>query len=523
MIEDDLPLLPDAAGERFSFFTSRPSCHSAILSGSEVHPLASAAHGCPIPCLLAAGFLRKLSAFAIKCPPVQPKAASQNGSSLKFPEGFLWGTATSTTQIEGHIDNEWTGFVAREGSTCSIACDSYHRYAEDVEWMIKLGVNTYRMGIEWSRLQSEPYGRLNQAELERYVDQLDQLKAAGITPMIVLHHFSNPPWINAQGGWKNRQTVAAFVDYAGKLVATLRDRVRIWNTFNEPDTYAFCGFVIGEFPPLQKWRAAAFRRVVRNMAEAHEQVCCLIRKAGSTAGEVEAGFSKNWTWFQPHQRFSPWDRALASLSHAQFNRFVLSAFLKGGRKTAATFLGVNYYGRIRFQNLRPLIPTCGYSRGQLALMGIECDDMLERNPFGLESALVEMHQQCGLPVYLTEHGSSSPDDAFRERDLAQNLAALHRAMARGVDVRGFYYWSLLDNFEWQFGYSKKFGLLSVDFNNDRRPRRMKPLAYFYRSICQENALPSEWKERGDRAPEAENLSEPKQLRPFARLCGSPLQ
>src|SRR5579863_587431 len=109
----------------------------------------------------------------------------QNGKQLKFPSTFLWGTATSPTQIEGHINNEWTGFVARDGSTCKIACNSYYQYAEDVQWMVKLGVKGYRLGIEWSRLQTEPYGLLHQAELARYVDQLDQLHAAGIDPMVV--------------------------------------------------------------------------------------------------------------------------------------------------------------------------------------------------------------------------------------------------------------------------------------------------------------------------------------------------
>jgi beta-glucosidase len=418
-----------------------------------------------------------------------------NRNLLKFPDGFLWGTATSATQIEGHIENEWTNFVARDGNTCRLACDSYHRYVEDIEWMVQLGVNTYRMGIEWSRLQTEAYGPLNQAELDRYRDQIQRLNAAGIVPMVVLHHFSNPSWINATGGWTNSRTISAFVDYVGKLVAALRSHVRIWNTFNEPDTYACCGFVIGEFPPLQKARLGAFRTVVRNMAEAHERVCRLIRQAGSRRGRVEVGFSKNWTFFQPHSRFSPWDLAMARFAHSQFNRFVLETFLQGSRKEAATFLGVNYYGRIRFLNLKPLIPTNGFSREQLAAMGIECDDMLERHPAGLETALLEMHQRCGLPIYLTEHGSSCTDEAFRGRDLRENLAALHRALERGADLRGFYYWSLLDNFEWQFGYSKKFGLLSVDFNSDRRPRALKPLAQTYREICRQNAIPASW-ERG---------------------------
>src|SRR5215472_10292788 len=209
-------------------------------------------------------------------------AQSLNGPALlKFPDGFFWGTATSTTQIEGHIENEWTDFVARDGSTCRIACDSYHRYIEDIEWMSKLGVDTYRTGIEWSRLQSEPYGPLRQTELARYVDQFERLNGAGIAPMVVLHHFSNPPWISRIGGWTNPKTIRAFVDYVSKLVQALRDHVRIWNTFNEPDTYACCGYVIGQFPPLKRGRFAAFRSLIHNMAEAHEQVCRLIREAGS--------------------------------------------------------------------------------------------------------------------------------------------------------------------------------------------------------------------------------------------------
>ncbi|HEY3862005.1 MAG TPA: family 1 glycosylhydrolase [Verrucomicrobiae bacterium] len=407
---------------------------------------------------------------------------------LKFPDRFLWGTATSTTQIEGHIQNEWTDFVARDGRNCRIACDSYHRYAEDVEWMRQLGVNAYRMGIEWSRLQSAPRAPLNEVELARYRDQLDRLNKAGIAPMVVLHHFSNPPWINAAGGWTNAEAIPAFVDFATKLVEALREHVRFWNTFNEPDTYGCCGYLIGEFPPLQKWRVDSFRAVVRNMGIAHEQVCRMIRQAGSALGKVEAGFSKNWTFFIPYSRTSPWDAMMARLTHRLLNHYVVQCFLGGERKSASTFLGVNYYGRIRFRRLQPLVPTNGYSREELGRLGVECDDMLERHPAGLEVALNELHRVSGLPIYLTEHGCSSSDEAFRERDLKENLAALHRTIAGGVDVRGFYYWSLLDNFEWQFGYDKKFGLLGVDFSDERLPRTMKPLAWIYRKVCLENSI-----------------------------------
>lgn len=415
--------------------------------------------------------------------------SSSNGA-LTFPSDFLWGTATSTTQIEGQIENEWTHFIARDGSHCRTACDSYHRYAEDIEGMRQLGVNTYRFGVEWSRLQTEAFGSLRQNELARYLDQLERLNAAGITPMVVLNHFSNPPWINARGAWTQPETIAIFVDYVEKLVETLRGHVRFWNTFNEPDTYGCCGYLIGEFPPERVGRLDQYRAVIRHMADAHRRACAILRAAGSPLGNVEVGFSKNWTYFAPHHRLSPWDTTIAWLTHAQLNDFVLETFLGGSGRDASTFLGVNYYGRIRFKGLRALTPTCGFPREELARMGVFCDDMLERFPEGLERALVLMHKRAGLPIYITEHGSSSSDHAFRERDLRGNLAAVHRAMRQGVDVRGFYYWSLLDNFEWQFGYSKKFGLLSVDFQDPTLPRRMKPLAETYRRICQTNSLQS---------------------------------
>ncbi|HLP76796.1 MAG TPA: family 1 glycosylhydrolase [Candidatus Paceibacterota bacterium] len=407
---------------------------------------------------------------------------------LKFPDGFLWGTATSTTQIEGHIQNEWNDFVARDGRTCHPAGDSYHRYAEDVEWMQRLGVNAYRFGIEWSRLQDQAFGPLNQKELARYCDQLDRLNTAGIAPMVVLHHFSNPPWINQAGGWTNAATIPAFVDYVTKLVTALRDRVRFWNTFNEPDTYACCGYLIAEFPPLKKFRVDSFRTVIRNMAEAHRQICPVIRNIGSGIGSVEAGFSKNWTFFEAYRQSSLWDVAIAAFAHSQINEFVLESFLEGGGHSAATFLGVNYYGRIRFRNLQPLVPTFGFSCDELAELGVQCDDMLERHPLGLESALKHLARECPLPIYITEHGSASSNEAFRERDLRDNLAAVHRAIDHGIDIRGFFYWSLLDNFEWQFGYTKKFGLVSVDFADASLPRRMKPLGEVYRNVSCRNGI-----------------------------------
>ena len=408
---------------------------------------------------------------------------------LKFPDGFLWGTATSPTQVEGGIENEWTHFTAMDGGNCRVACDHYHHYPEDVEWMQKLGANAYRFGIEWSRLQSAPFAPLNQNELARYVDLLDRLIAKGITPMVVLHHFSNPPWINAVGGWTNSTTVAAYVDFVRQLVAALKEKVFLWNTFNEPDTYACVAYLLGGFPPQLKWQLGKFRRVIGHMARAHVQASRVIRREGIFNGrKPKVGIAKNWTFFHAYKKYSPWDRLTAFGCHYTFNKFVLDAFLGGWRRKASTFIGLNYYGRARFHHFQPMIPASGAPVKRLKDFGFVCDDMVERYPEGLEKILPYLQKKFRRPIYITEHGSASADENFRERDLRQNLAALHRAMAGGADVRGFFYWSLLDNFEWQFGYTKKFGLLAVDFSDEKLPRTPKPLAAAYEKICRENGL-----------------------------------
>jgi beta-glucosidase len=408
------------------------------------------------------------------------------GETLDFPPGFLWGTATSPTQVEGHIENEWTQFTALDGGNCRRACDHYHRYPEDVDWMARLGANAYRFGIEWSRLQSAPFAPLNPNELARYVHLLECLQAKSITPMVVLHHFSNPQWINAWGGWTNPATIPAFVDYVRQLGAALKGKVHLWNTFNEPDTYACMGYLLGGFPPHNKWRLGKFRRVIDHMARAHVKVSRILQQEGG--GKIQVGIAKNWTFFHAYKKWLPWDQAMAYACHYTFNKFVLDAFMGVGRRRASTFIGLNYYGRVRFHHFRPMIPASGMSPKTLKKIGFVCDDMVERNPEGLATIVSYLNRKFRLPIYITEHGSASSDEKFRESDLRENLASLHGAIAEAADVRGFFYWSLMDNFEWQFGYAKKFGLLTVDFEDEKLPRSLKPLGDFYSKICRTNTV-----------------------------------
>ena len=166
----------------------------------------------------------------------------------------------------------------------------------------------------------------------------------------------------------------------------------------------------------------------------------------------------------------------------------MDAFLGGWRRRASTFIGLNYYGRVRFHHFRAMIPASGAPVKTLKDFGFICDDMVERYPEGLEKILAYLHRKFRRPIFITEHGAASADENFRARDLKQNLGALHRSLQSGVDVRGFFYWSLLDNFEWQFGYTKKFGLLAVDFADEKRTRSPKPLAEVYTKICRKNGI-----------------------------------
>ena len=356
--------------------------------------------------------------------------------ALKFPDHFLWGTATSPTQVEGHVANEWTDYVASDGGHCRVACNHYHRYEEDVDWMAQLGVNAYRMGIEWSRLQAAPFAPLDPKELERYVHLLDCLQAANITPMVVLHHFSNPLWITSHDGWLNPATVPAFVDYVAKLVPVLKERVWLWNTFNEPDTYASLTYLLGGFPPFHKWRLRSYRKVIKHMAEAHVRAGEIIRREGNGGRMPEIGIAKNWTFFQAFHKHALWDRLLAAISHHTFNRFVLDEFLGGQRRAASTFLGVNYYGLARFKNFEPLVPAGGACAKELAQLGVVCDDMFERHPGGLGTILRNFHRRYRLPLYITEHGAASDDDEFRIRDLTAHLGELRTAIGNGVSGTG---------------------------------------------------------------------------------------
>ena len=426
-----------------------------------------------------------------------PDRSDAPAEDVRFPAGFLWGTATSPTQVEGGTQNEWTGVKARDGSDTSRACDHLRRFEEDVGWMRELGANTYRFGMEWSRLQHEPYGELDRAALDRYLGMLGLLRDRGIEPMLVLHHFSNPPWVVEKGGWANPETADVFADYATKLAGAAREFVSLWNTFNEPDAYASCTHVTGEFPPFERLRVLRFRKVILHMAGAHRRIYRAIHDGAGRGREPRVGFTKHHAFFEPFRPWHPIDALSAAAIDRGFNRFVLDAFLGGEGARCSDYLGLNYYGRVRLRNFTGLAPLHGASREALAKAGILCDDMFEQFPEGMGAAATALHRAHSLPIYVTENGAATTDENFRTECLVNCLHHLGAAIGAGsaigagADVRGFFYWSLLDNFEWMFGFSKKYGLVEVDFSDPALPRRMKRTGAIYRTISERNSLPAD--------------------------------
>jgi len=438
-----------------------------------------------------------------------------------FPDGFVWGVATSAAQIEGgvHADGRgesiWDRFAAapgtiEDGSTPAVACDHYRRWREDVELLKWLGVDAYRLSIAWPRVMPVE-GEVNEAGLDFYDALVDALLAAGIRPFVTLYHWDLPQALQDRGGWASRATASAFVAYTEAVVARLGDRVRDWITHNEPWCIATLGHEEGKHAPGHADPAEALA-AAHHVLLSHGWAVDAIR--GGAPG-AEVGIVLNLTPATPASG-DPADHVAARRFDGFFNRWYLDPVLRGrypedeiadrvrrGHLPGKTlpfvrphdmaaiaapldFLGVNYYSRIvvcRGDDGRP-VGVRTVPKEALTDMGWEV------HPQGLEDLLLRLHRDYGpIPLYVTENGAAygdAPDAAGRIADarrvayLRGHLAAAHRAIAAGVPLRGYFVWSLLDNFEWAHGYTKRFGLYWVDYETQRR--LPKDSAYWYRDV-----------------------------------------
>ena len=381
----------------------------------------------------------------------------------RFPPGFLWGTATAAYQIEGAWEADgkglsiWDEFcrrpgAVRNGDTGEVACDHYARYREDVELMAGLGLNAYRFSISWPRVLPAGEGEPNEAGLAFYARLVDALLERGIRPFVTLYHWDLPLALHERGGWEASEAPGWFAGYARLVAERLGDRVRDWITLNEPEVVYSHGYVSGVHAPGIRDEARA-DRVAANLVRAHDAAVEAIRAATPTA---RVGIALSLSPVHAATR-----DAAARCDETRNRRF-LDPIVRDG--APLDFLGLNYYTR-EVVGPRP----DGVERTATGW---------EVYPVGLTETLLRLHRDYGpIELLVTENGAAyddvpgpdgEVDDADRTHYLERHLAAAAYAIEQGVPLAGYFVWSLLDNFEWAEGYSKRFGIVRVDYDSQRR-------------------------------------------------------
>ena len=426
---------------------------------------------------------------------------------LGMPEGFLWGVATAAHQNEGNnTGNQWAAWEQQPGriyagqrSGRATNWWDLETAAADFDRAADLGMNSLRLSVEWSRIEPEP-GTFDRAALARYREMIGLLRDRGLKPMVTLHHFTDPLWLTALGGWENPKVEDVFVRYVTRTVEALGDMVTFWCTINEPTVYAIEGFLEGYFPPGVK----SLRRtlgVLRRMLLAHGRAYRTIHRLQNN---VRVGLAHHQRVFLPANPESLVDRRAAALLDQVANRSVLEAVTRGrltplvgyGQQVpylidACDYIGLNYYTPARV-TFAPTRPSWLFTRQFLDPNAESSDNTPlgepygEINPHGLYVAL-KQGAAYGKPIYITENGLPDADDDQRPRFIATHLAEAWRALQEGVDLRGYYHWTLVDNFEWEAGWSLRFGLYELDVESGRRSPRTS--AAVYGRIAQSNGVP----------------------------------
>lgn len=389
---------------------------------------------------------------------------------IEFPPGFEWGVATSAHQIEGgNWNSDWWRFEHTEGSGCAEpsgdACDSYNRFAEDAALVADLGFTHYRFSIEWSRIEPER-GEFSRAALDHYRRCCETLKSLGIEPVVTFHHFTSPRWLADEGGWESPTVAARFARYCEKSARSLDGLMSRACTINEPNIVSFCGWQLGVFPPGRPRDRDARHKVNANFVQAHRLAVEAIRSA---APGVPVGLTLSMTDYQAVEGGE--DR----LQHVR--RRMEDEFLDAVE--GDDFFGVQAYTR---QRIGP--------EGALKLAdGVPVTQMgYEFWPEALGEVLRRAWTYTGgsVPLLVTENGIGTTNDTERIEYVSRALGCVRDALADGLDVRGYTYWSLLDNFEWLFGYEPRFGLVGVD--RDTFARTPKPSAFWLGNIARSNGI-----------------------------------
>ena len=433
--------------------------------------------------------------------------------SLRFPNGFLWGTASSSHQCEGgNTKNQWYRWEQEghilTGEQSGDACNWWENAEHDFMLAEQMENNALRLSLEWSRIEPVE-GQWDSGAIDRYRAMLMNLRLRLLKPIVTLHHFTEPMWFSDRGGFANEANIEYFVRYVKYVVEKLSDVCNFWITINEPNIYAVMGYLIGSFPPGEH-DIKRTMLVLRNLLQAHVEAFYAIRDVQPVA---EIGCCLHYRLFDPSNGRSPLDRSIASLQDTLFNwqalqaletgQFLplLKAMLSPLSHAPATrdFHGVNYYTRemVRFD---PTRPADLFGRRFVQPDSVHNDsgrgiDFGEIYPPGLYRVLKSVYQRTrgNKPIYITENGFSDALDDRRPRALLEHLAMVHHAIREGIPVRGYFYWSLVDNFEWAEGWGVRFGLIELDHETQERIPRSS--ASMFGEICRANAISEDIVER----------------------------
>ena len=413
----------------------------------------------------------------------------------KFPNGFYWGAATSSHQIEGDNHNDWTEWETSKSRVESLklkglnpddfisgkACDSYNRYEEDFDIAKSLGHNIHRFSIEWSRIEPEE-GKFDFDAMKHYIGLVKAIRERGMEPMVTLWHFTNPIWFSKLGGFLNKKSSVYFTRYARYVVDNLKSDVGLWITFNEAaSVYAGFSYMSGQWPPQHR-NIFEYQKARKNFIESHVLAYQEIKRIFSspnvsqdkssstlTSHNVEVGLVESNTYSAHGNRWH--EKILGRLYNYQRNLYFWDKALP-----YYDFLGLNYYhvdrrvpGSYRVLPRQEIMPAMDW----------------EIYPEGIYHLLMQM-RKLRKPIYITENGIADITDKKRIKFIKDHLYWVWKAIQNGIDVRGYIYWSLLDNFEWSKGFGPRFGLVEVDYKTFER--KIRPSAYEYKKICETNIL-----------------------------------
>ncbi len=420
---------------------------------------------------------------------------------LEFPKGFYWGSATSAHQVEGNNHNDWSEWekknaprlasfaqgkqwpnyilnkypnpLQEENYISGKTADHYNRFREDFDIAKQLGHNAHRFSIEWSRIEPEE-GKFDEKEIEHYREVIKSLRERGLEPFVTLWHWTSPIWIRDIGGWENKKTIEYFLRYVDKIINAFGTEIKFWLPINEPSVYVGHSYLIGIFPPAVKSVSRA-NKVLKNLISAHRQVYVLLHKKLSK--EIMVGSAHNYHYHAPWQKWNPLD--LLATKIINYYRDIRSSKWV---KNYEDFIGLNYY-------YKDIVKFVGWG-GRFGPIDIvvpqkNITDMgWEIYPEGIYHVLNDL-KKYKKPIYITENGIADAKDEKRAKFIREHLHWVYKTIGEGVDVRGYFYWSLLDNFEWDKGFWPRFGLVEVNYRT--LERKIRTSALEYKKNIQENA------------------------------------